>query len=279
MINTIKTTLLLSSLTVLLILVGGAIGGKAGMMIALVLSLVMNFGSYWYSDKIVLKMYHAREVTSAESPELYAIVQRLADRGNIPVPKVYTMDTPMANAFATGRDPSHAAVAVTTGIMRLLNRDELEGVLAHELTHVKNRDTLISAVAATIAGVITILASMARWSLIFGGFGRDDEGAADMVGILVMSILAPLAAVVIQLAISRSREFMADAGGAELCGKPMALANALSKLQNSAGAVKADVNPSTAHMFIVNPLRGGMMRSLFSTHPPTEERIRRLSEM
>ena len=279
MINTIKTTLLLASLTVLLVLVGGALGGRAGMMIALLLSVVMNFGSYWYSDKIVLKMYHAREVTPADAPELYAVVERLADRAQIPVPKVCIIDTPMPNAFATGRNPEHAAVAVTTGILRLLNRDELEGVLAHELSHVKNRDTLISAVAATIAGVITFLASMAKWSLIFGGLGRDDEGPAQLAGVVFMAILAPIAAVIIQLAISRSREFMADSGGAALCGRPMSLASALSKLEGAAGSVRVDANPSTAHMFIVNPLRGGMLRSLFSTHPPTEERIRRLTAL
>jgi heat shock protein HtpX len=228
------------------------------------------------SDKIVLKMYHAREVTPAESPDLYSMVQRLAERAGLPMPKVYIVDTPMANAFATGRDPKHAAVAVTTGIMRILNRNELEGVVAHELAHVKNRDTLISTVAATIAGVITFLASMAQWSLIFGG-GDDDGG--NPVGMLVMAILAPIAAAIIQMAISRGREFGADSGGANISGDPQALASALAKLEAGNSTVRADVNPSTAHMFIVNPLKGSSIASLFSTHPRTEERIKRLRSM
>jgi heat shock protein HtpX len=276
MMNGIRTTLLLASLTGLMLLIGGALGGRGGMMIALLFSLVMNMGTYWYSDKIVLKMYHAKEVTPAESPELYGIVRGLVDRAKMPMPKVYIVDTPMPNAFATGRNPSHAAVAVTTGIMRILDKDELEGVVAHELSHVKNRDTLISSVAATIAGVVTFLASMAQWSLIFGG--NDDDGG-NIVGILAMAILAPIAAMIIQMAISRSREFGADAGGAELSGHPMALARALSKLEMASGRAPADVNPSTAHMFIVNPLKGKKLASLFSTHPSTEERIARLSAM
>jgi heat shock protein HtpX len=277
MMNGIRTTLLLASLTGLMLLIGGALGGRGGMMIALLFSLVMNFGSYWYSDKIVLRMYHAKEVTPAESPELYGIVRGLVDRAKMPMPRVYIVDTPMPNAFATGRDPSHAAVAATTGIMRILDYDELEAVMAHELSHVRNRDTLISSVAATIAGVITFVANMAQWSLIFGG-GNDDDGG-NIVGIIAMAILAPIAALIIQMAISRSREFGADAGAAELSGHPMALARALSKLEQAAGRAPADVNPSTAHMFIVNPLKGGTMASLFSTHPSTEERIKRLSAM
>ena len=243
------------------------------MFLALIFSLVMNFGSYWYSDKIVLKMYHAREVTPAELPDLYSMVQRLAERAGLPVPKIYIVDTPMPNAFATGRDPKHAAVAVTTGIMGILNRTELEGVIAHELAHVKNRDTLIGTVAATIAGVITFLASMAQWSLIFGG---NDEDGGNPIGMLAMAILAPIAAMIIQMAISRGREFGADRDGANICGNPLALANALAKLEAGSSAVRADVNPSTAHMFIVNPLKGSTIASLFSTHPSTEERIRRL---
>jgi heat shock protein HtpX len=236
----------------------------------------MNFGSYWYSDKIVLKIYHAREVTSAEAPELCSMVQRLADRAGLPMPKVCIVNSPMANAFATGRDPKHAAVAVTTGIMKILDKNELEGVIAHELTHVKNRDTLISAMAATLAGVITYMANIAQWGLIFGG--RDDDGG-NIVGALAMIILAPIAALLIQLAISRGREFGADKGGAEISGKPLALASALAKLEGAAGAIKVDANPSTAHMFIVNPLKGRAMASLFSTHPSTEERIKRLTSM
>jgi len=267
----------LASLTGLMLLIGGALGGRGGMMIALLFSLVMNMGTYWYSDKIVLKMYHAKEVTPAEAPELYSIVRGLVDRAKMPMPKVYIVDTPMPNAFATGRNPSHAAVAATTGIMRVLDKEELEAVMAHELSHVRNRDTLISSVAATIAGVITFVANMAQWSLIFGG-GNDDDGG-NIVGIIAMAILAPIAALIIQMAISRSREFGADAGAAELSGHPMALARALSKLEQAAGRAPADVNPSTAHMFIVNPLKGKKLASLFSTHPSTEERIARLSAM
>ncbi|KQC13884.1 MAG: zinc metalloprotease HtpX [Methanothrix sp.] len=277
MMNGIRTTLLLASLTGLMLLIGGALGGRGGMMIALLFSLVMNMGTYWYSDKIVLKMYHAKEVTPAEAPELYSIVRGLVDRAKMPMPKVYIVDTPMPNAFATGRNPSHAAVAATTGIMRVLDKEELEAVMAHELSHVRNRDTLISSVAATIAGVITFVANMAQWSLIFGG-GNDDDGG-NIVGIIAMAILAPIAALIIQMAISRSREFGADAGAAELSGHPMALARALSKLEQAAGRAPADVNPSTAHMFIVNPLKGKKLASLFSTHPSTEERIARLSAM
>ncbi len=275
----IKTTLLLSSLAVFFIVAGRILGGGTGMIIALGLSLLMIWGSYWHSDKLVLRMYHAREVTSAQAPEICSIVRGLADRANLPMPKVYIVDTSMPNAFATGRNPSHAAVAVTTGIMRTLDRNELEGVLAHEMAHVKNRDTLISSVAATIAGAVTTLASFAQWSLIFGGFGGNDDEGGNIVGILLMAVLAPIAATVIQLAISRTREFEADAKGAKICGNPMALASALSKLERAANATRADVNPSTAHMFIVNPLRGKAMASLFSTHPPTEERIKRLSAM
>ncbi|HPE62805.1 MAG TPA: zinc metalloprotease HtpX [Methanothrix sp.] len=277
MMNGIRTTLLLASLTGLMLLIGGALGGRGGMMIALLFSLVMNMGTYWYSDKIVLKMYHAKEVTPAGSPELYGIVRGLVDRAKMPMPKVYIVDTPMANAFATGRNPSHAAVAVTTGIMRILDRNELEAVVAHELSHVRNRDTLISSVAATIAGVITFIANMAQWALIFGG-GNDEDGG-NIVSILAMAILAPIAALIIQMAISRSREFGADAGGAELSGHPMALASALSKLDMASGRAPVDVNPSTAHIFIVNPLKGKKLASLFSTHPSTEERIARLSAM
>jgi heat shock protein HtpX len=272
----IRTTILLAVLTGLMLLIGGVLGGRSGMLLALMLSVVMNFGSYWYSDKIVLKMYHAREVTSLESPELYSIVQGLADRAGLPMPKVYIINSSMANAFATGRDPKHAAVAVTTGIVKILDKNELEGVIAHELTHVKNRDTLISAMAATLAGVITYMANIAQWGLIFGG--RDDDGG-NIVGALAMIILAPIAAMLVQLAISRGREFGADKGGAEISGRPLALASALAKLEGAAGTVRADVNPSTAHLFIVNPLKGRAMASLFSTHPSTEERIRRLTAM
>ena len=277
MTNMIRTTLLLAGLTGLLLLIGGFVGGRSGMFLALIVSFAMNFGAYWYSDKLVLKMYHAREVTSAEAPDLYSLVQNLAHNASLPMPRVYIIDTPMANAFATGRDPKHAAVAVTTGITNILNRNELEGVVAHELAHIKNRDTLISTMAATIAGVITFLASMAQWSLIFGG--SDDDGG-NPLAVLAMAILAPIAATIIQLAISRGREFGADASGAKISGDPLPLANALSKLEASAGAgARANVNPSTAHMFIVNPLKGKAIATLFSTHPSTEERIARLRSM
>ncbi|SES68305.1 Heat shock protein. Metallo peptidase. MEROPS family M48B [Methanococcoides vulcani] len=283
--NMFKTTLLLASLTGLLIVVGRLIGGTTGMFIAFAFAIVLNFGSYWYSDKIVLKMYHAKEVTESESPKLYEIVRNLAMRADLPMPKVYIVETSMPNAFATGRDPKHAAVAATTGIMNLLTPEEIEGVLAHELAHVKNRDTLISAVAATVAGVITMLATWARWAAIFGGIGgRDDNGGSNIVGFIALAIVAPIAATIIQLAISRSREFAADAEGARISQKPWALASALSKLESGTQNYhprRNDVQPSenTAHMFIVNPLRGSSLMKLFRTHPPTEERIRRLNAM
>ena len=276
MANMIRTTLLLAGLTGILLLIGGFFGGRSGMLIALIFSILMNFGSYWYSDKLVLKMYKARELSGAEAPELFRMVENLAGNAGLPMPRLYVVENPMPNAFATGRDPKHAAVAVTTGITRILNKEELEGVISHELAHVKNRDTLISTVAATIAGVITFMASMAQWSLIFGG--GDDDGA-NPLGILAMAILAPIAAMVIQLAISRGREFEADARGAKISGNPLSLASALAKLESGNNAVRSDVNPSTAHMFIVNPLKGKKMSSLFSTHPSTEERISRLRSM
>jgi len=281
--NMIKTTLLLASLTGLLVIVGQMIGGTTGMILAFVFAIVMNFGSYWYSDKIVLKMYKAQEVSSAEAPELYGIVQKLAMRANLPMPKVYIVNTSMPNAFATGRDPQHAAVAATSGILDLLTAEELEGVLAHELGHVKNRDTLISAVAATIAGVITMLATWARWAAIFGGIGgRDDSN--NIVGFIAMAVIAPLTATIIQLTISRSREFAADVEGARISQKPWALASALEKLEYGSAQYRprrGDVQASehTAHMFIVNPLKGTSIMKLFRTHPATEERIKRLRTM
>ena len=276
MANMIRTTLLLAGLTGILLLIGGFLGGRGGMLIALILSVLMNFGSYWYSDKLVLKMYKARELSETESPELFGMVQNLAAKAGLPMPRLYVVDNPMPNAFATGRDPKHAAVAVTTGITRILNKEELAGVISHELAHVKNRDTLISTIAATIAGVITFMANMAQWSLIFGG--GDDDGA-NPLGILAMAILAPIAATIVQLAISRGREFEADATGARIFGNPFPLASALAKLEAGNRAVQSDVNPSTAHMFIVNPLKGKAVASLFSTHPSTEERIARLRAM
>ncbi|MBN2110773.1 MAG: zinc metalloprotease HtpX [Methanosarcinaceae archaeon] len=282
--NMLKTTILLASLTGLLVLIGRLVGGMQGMVIAFLFAVILNFGTYWYSDKIVLKMYRAREVTSAEEPQLYGIVQKLALSANLPMPKVYIVHTSMPNAFATGRDPQHAAVAATTGILELLSPEELEGVLAHELAHVKHRDTLISAVAATIAGVITMLASWARWAAIFGGIGGRDNEGNNIAGFIALAILAPLAATIIQLAISRSREFAADAEGARISQKPWALANALEKLEYGSANYRerrGDVHASesTAHMFIVNPLKGNTLMSLFRTHPATEERIRRLRAM
>ncbi|MHC1576678.1 MAG: zinc metalloprotease HtpX [Methanosarcinaceae archaeon] len=282
--NMLKTTLLLASLTGLLVNIGSFFG-RGGMILAFGLALVMNFGSYWYSDKIVLKMYHATEVSETEQPQLYSVVRNLAMRADLPLPKIYIVQSSMPNAFATGRDPAHAAVAATSGILDLLTPEELEGVLAHELAHVKNRDTLISAVAATIAGVITMVATWARWAAIFGGIGgRDGNSSNNIVGFIVLALIAPLAATIIQMAISRSREFGADAEGARISGKPWALASALSKLESGAENYQPrrnDVQASenTAHMFIVNPLRKSSLMSLFRTHPPTDERIKRLRSM
>lgn len=282
MMNHLKTTFLLSLLTVLLVMMGGALGGRGGMMIAFVMAFVMNFGSYWFSDKIVLKMYKAKEVTKTDSSGFYQLVERLAARAKLPMPKVYIIPDQSPNAFATGRNPQHAAVAATEGILRMLSTEELEGVMAHELGHVKNRDILVSTIAATIAGAISMIGSMLQWGAMLGG-GRDSEeggGIAGLVGTLAMAIIAPMAAMLIQMAVSRSREYLADATGAEICGKPLALANALAKLQNGARAIPmAEQRPATAHMFIVNPLTGRNLASLFSTHPPMEERIARLKAM
>jgi heat shock protein HtpX len=240
----------------------------------------MNFGSYWFSDKLVLKMYRARPVGMNEAPELYRIVQNLATRAGMPMPKLYIIPSEAANAFATGRSPEHAAVAATEGILRLMSEEELEGVLAHELSHVRNRDILISSVAATLAGAIVMLANMVRWAAMFGGMSRDDrEEGGGLLGLLAMSILAPLAAGLIQMAISRSREYQADASGAALLHNPEPLARALEKLEDASQRVPLNASPQTAHLFIVNPLSGRSFANLFSTHPPLEERIRRLRSM
>ncbi|MBK7256828.1 MAG: zinc metalloprotease HtpX [Ignavibacteriae bacterium] len=278
--NTTKTVFLMAVMTVLLVFAGSLIGGKGGMMIAFVMALVMNVGSYWFSDKIVLRMYGGQELTQADAPELFQITRELAANGGLPMPKVYLIRGDQPNAFATGRDPDHAAIAVTEGIMRLLSRDELRGVIAHELAHVKHRDILIGTIAATMAGAISMIANMAQWAMIFGG-GRssDDREGGSPIGGLVMMIVAPFAAMLIQMAISRSREFMADEGGAQMAGNPMSLANALRKLEARAHQIPMDASPSTAHMFIVNPLSGGGVMKLFSTHPPMEERIARLEAM
>src|SRR5216117_3593209 len=278
--NTTKTIVLMVGLTVLLIFVGGALAGRQGIMIAFIFAMAMNLFSYWFSHKIVLRMYDAREVTEAESPVLWGVTHDLALKMNMPMPKVYIIPSDAPNAFATGRNPNHAAVAATEGILRLLTREELEGVMAHELGHVRNRDILIGTIAATIAGAISMLAHIAQWAMIFGGGRRDDnEGRGGMIGAIAMIILAPIAAALIQMAISRSREYEADATGARVCGNPLWLANALRKLHSSSQQVPLNANPATAHMFIVNPLRGGGMMSLFSTHPPMEERIARLESM
>ncbi len=279
--NQFKTFLLMLVLTIVFILVGTAIGGKNGAMAAFVLAAAMNFFSYWFSDKIVLRMYGAQEVTQAEAPELYQIVGELVNKASLPMPKVYIMENDTPNAFATGRNPEHAAVAVTSGIMRILSKEELMGVIGHELSHIRHRDILVSTIAATMAGAITILARMAQWGAMFGG-GRssDDEGGggSNFLFTLIFSIVASIAAMLIQMAISRSREYMADEGGAHL-SNPLYLARALGKLEMASQRIPMEANPSTAHMFIVNPLKGGGVLSLFSTHPPIEERIARLEEM
>ncbi len=276
--NQIRTTLLLAVMTVFIIWVGQLLGGRQGMVLALIIAAGMNFFSYWYSDKIVLKMYKAREAGPQQAPELYSIVQNLSRRAGLPMPKVYIIPQEAPNAFATGRNPQNAVVAVTQGLLRLMGRREIEGVLAHELAHVKNRDILIGSIAATMAGAVMVLASMARWSAIFGGMNSDDDegGGLGFLGLIVMSIIAPMAAALIQMAISRSREYLADSTGAALVGNAEGLAGALEKLGAYSRRIPMDANPSTAHMFIVNPLSGKSMTSLFSTHPPLEERIRRL---
>jgi len=280
--NTTKTIVLMVGLTVLLVFLGGAFGGRQGMIFAFIFALVTNMFSYWFSDKIVLRMYGAQEATEAEAPMLWGVTHDLALKMNMPMPKVYVIPSDSPNAFATGRNPKHAAVAATRGILRMLTREELEGVMAHELGHVRNRDILIGTIAAAIAGAISLLANMAQWAMIFGGFGGrrdDDEGSGGVIGGILMIILAPIAALLIQMAISRSREYQADATGARICGNPLWLANALKKLEVGSQRVPLDANPATAHMFIVNPLRGGGLKNLFSTHPPLEDRIARLESM
>ena len=277
--NRIKTVLLLAGMTVFLIVIGRLLGGRTGMYLAFILALGMNFFSYWFSDKIVLKMYGAQEVTPADAPQLHQIVDELAQEAGIPKPKVYIIPDDSPNAFATGRNPEHAAVAATEGIMRLLTPMELKGVLAHEIGHVRNRDILISTIAATMAGAIMILADMARFGAIFGLGGRDNEEGPGIIGILVMSIIAPIAAMLIQMAISRSREYLADETGAHLAHNPESLARALEKLSLGVQRAPMDASPATAHMFIVNPLTGSSLMNLFSTHPPLEERVARLRAM
>jgi heat shock protein HtpX len=281
MFNKLKTFMLLAALTALVMSIGQVLGGRSGLMFSFFFAAVMNLGAYWFSDKIVLRMYRAQPVTDAEAPELYRIVQNLASRMNMPMPKVYIIPEEAPNAFATGRNPSHAAVAATEGILRMLNADELEGVLGHELGHVQNRDTLISTIAATLAGALSHLANMAMWGSMMGHRSRDDrDGGGHPLAMVIGIVLAPLAAALIQMAISRSREFGADETGADITGHPLALASALQKIEGWKRQIPFTTgSPSTAHLFIINPFSARGMANLFSTHPPTEERVRRLEEL
>lgn len=277
--NTLKTTFLMALLTVLLVTAGGALGGEGGMVMAFLFALVMNGVSYWFSDKIVLRMYGAKEIGPEEAAKLHRIVQELALHAKMVMPKLYLIPQDTPNAFATGRDEKHAAVAVTKGILRILDEAELRGVLAHELSHIKNRDILVGTIAAAMAGAISMLANMAHWGMIFGGRGNGDREGGHPIVALAMIIIAPLAAMLVQMAISRGREYGADATGAAISGDPLSLANALRKLERGVERIPMEANPATAHMFIVNPLTGGGLMTLFSTHPPVEERIRQLEEM
>ena len=276
--NYVRTTLLLGLMTGLILVCGQLLGGRSGVIFALVIAAGMNFFSYWFSDKIVLRMYRARPVSETEAPRLHRIVDGLVGRAGLPKPKLYVLPQDSPNAFATGRNPAHAAVAVTAGLMNMMDDEELEGVVAHELAHVKNRDILISSIAATIAGAIAMLATFARWGALLGGFGgRDDRNGGGLIGLLAMAIVAPLAAVIIQMGVSRTREYAADASGARIAGQPYGLARALEKLGQASRTRPMQANPATSHMFIVKPLSGGGLANLFSTHPPIPERIRRLT--
>ncbi|MBZ0221004.1 MAG: zinc metalloprotease HtpX [Candidatus Methylomirabilis sp.] len=276
--NGLKTGVLMLTLTLMLVAVGAVIGGQSGMTIALVLAFGMNFFSYWFSHKIILRMYGAKPVSEAEAPELYSIVARLSSAAGLPMPRVYIMEQPQPNAFATGRNPAHGVVAVTTGLMKILSREELEGVIAHELAHIKHRDILVGTIAASFAGAISYLAQMAQWAMIFGGRSNDRDGGSPIAAI-VMMIVGPLAAMLVQMAISRSREYKADEGGATIAGNPLYLANALRKLHMASQRIPMEASPATSHMFIVSPLSGGAFFKLFSTHPPIEERVKRLESM
>ena len=274
--NIMRTVMLMTLMTLLLVGAGGALGGQSGALLALVMAGVMNFGSYWFSDKVVIKMYKGEEATSGP---LYDVVAEICQQNNLIMPKVFVLPQSTPNAFATGRNPQHAVVAATQGITQILSREELKGVMAHEMAHVQNRDILIGSIAATIAGAISFMAHMAQWAMIFGGGSRDDEDS-NPLAMIAMMILAPIAAMLVQMAISRSREYGADATGARYCGNPHSLASALRKLEDSNRRVPmTSANEATAHMFIVNPLKAGGIRKLFSTHPPMEERIRRLEGM
>ncbi|MGB2770371.1 MAG: zinc metalloprotease HtpX [Candidatus Zixiibacteriota bacterium] len=278
--NTLKTAFLLTLMTLLFIFIGRMLGGNQGMVVAFIFAAIMNLGTYWFSDKIVLRMYRAQRVDEATSPRLHDIVRRAATAAHLPMPKVYIIPTQTPNAFATGRNPKHAAVAVTQGILKMLDEDELEGVISHEMAHIRNRDILTGSIVATLAGAISMLAFMARFAAIFGGYGgRDSQGRGGGLGLLIMAIVAPLAALLIQMAISRSREYAADKTAAKNSHKPLALANALRKLEHASKRIPLKAKPSTAHLFIVNPLSGKGMAGLFSTHPPIEERVDRLHKM
>lgn len=275
-VNQFKTALLMGLLTAIVIVFGKALGGQTGMITAFVFALLMNGASYWFSDKIVIKMTGSRPLSREESPEVYEIVEKLTQNAGMPMPKIYITPSPQPNAFATGRNPQNSAIALSEGIMQLLNREELEGVIAHELSHIKNRDILISSVAAVMAGVITTLADWAQWALMFGGFSNNDEEEGSGLAALPLIILGPIAAMLVQMAVSRSREYLADQTGANIAGNSAGLANALLKLERGATVIPAEVNPATSHMYIVNPLTGRRIINLFSTHPPIEERVRRL---
>ncbi|UCD56294.1 MAG: zinc metalloprotease HtpX [Candidatus Hydrogenedentota bacterium] len=276
--NALRTAMLLTVLTLLFVFLGQLVGGQNGAKVAFFFALVMNFGAYWFSDKLVLAMYRAQPISPSEAPRLYSMVQELATNAGLPMPRVYMIPSQSPNAFATGRNPQHAVVAVTQGILDLLGEDELRGVLAHELAHIQNRDMLIGSIAATLAGAISMLAFMARWAALFGGFGGRDDRDGGIVGLLAALIVAPIAAMLIQMAVSRSREYAADSAGARIAGGPYGLANALAKLEAGARRRPLQGNPTSAHLFIVNPLRGKGVWNLLSTHPPIEERTRRLRE-
>jgi len=279
-VNNFKAWLLMGLLTVLLVLIGDLINGRSGALLFFIIALAMNFFSYFFSDRVAISMTRSKPVAEHEAPELYDIIRNLTARAGLPMPKVYITPSSQPNAFATGRNPAHSAVAVTEGLMQILNRSETEGVLAHELAHVKNRDVLIGTIAATIAGAITMIANMLQWGLIFGGGDDDnDSGFLGIAATLLMIILAPIAATLIQLSISRTREFQADAAGARIAGQAGGLANALLKLERASTRIPMQVNPAASHMFIVNPLSGASFTRLFSTHPPIAERVRRLEEL
>lgn len=278
--NNVKVFVLMGVFSALLVFLGNAVAGQTGAVAFFLLSLGINLFSYYNSDRMVIKMTNSQPLSEAEAPELYAMVKNLASRAGVPMPRLYLTPSDQPNAFATGRNPEHAVVAVTQGLMQILNREEVEGVLAHEIAHIKNRDILIGTIAASFAGAISMLANIAQWGAIFGGFGSDDdEGGTGLVGMLVLAIVAPIAALIIQMAISRSREYLADETGARITGQPRGLSNALLKLQTAAGRNPMAVDPAASHMFIVNPLSGASFRTLFSTHPPIEERVARLNKM